>query len=326
MKHIIQTIGLIILFVVLAVNGSAAELKFNIDPNDPLKRPVLEDHRLVLSLARIISLSYEAKDWRGADTALSSVIGEVEINGKKQMAVRFANKEIHDAVIELYFKVRELANSTEGKKWISLGEGGEWATFDLCTYAESTFSPRIYEEEVFRDSGSSELDFGPGLLRVEYLARVNQEETLNILMNSNVKSDGIDTHVLTYGPKKRRLCEMPEAYEILSRMRETSPDLLKKNKDQLRRWIIKNVNYCAFAYEMRIWDYKIRNSALELLNFYAEPADQELMKQISENALVLKRGKTDEDRRLADTLRKKMEELLIRNNKPTRWLTPTPKA
>lgn len=309
MKLMIQPIGLIILLAGLAVNGSAAELKFNIDPNDPLKRPVLEDNRLVISLSRIISLSYEAKDYQGADTALSSVTGEVEINGKKQMAVRFANKEIHDAVIDLYFRVKEIANNTESQKWFSSGESDEFIV-ELCTYAESTFSPRIYKEEICRGSESSERRIGPGLLRVEYLARVNQEETLNILMNSNVKSDGIDTHALTYGPKNRRICEMPEAYEILSRMRETSPDLLKKNKDQLRRWIIKNVDYCAFAYEMRIWDLKIRNSALELLGFYAEPADQELMKRILENALVLKRGKTDQDRRLADTLRKKMEELV----------------
>ena len=272
-------------FILSMTNVSSSEEGGKIDPNDPLKRPLLEDPQLVQKLAQEIRDSYRSANWRGAESAVGKVIGPIEFNGREPLVVKYANKEIHEAVVDLVRSLSTIYVDPQKRHWFGPGEGGGWF-HDLQTYAESTFSPRIYEGELFPDSGGSS---GRGELAKDYLARVNTTRTLEVLLNSSVKSDGEDIHSLRYGPEKKDTClQVSEAFEILAIMTRTAPDLLKANKDRVRRWVTERVDYFTYDSKLVYRDFLSRQAALDLLGFYADPADVPLVNRIVAEALVVK--------------------------------------
>ena len=296
-------------FILSVTNVSSSEEGGKIDPNDPLKRPLLEDPQLVQKLAQEIRDSYKSENWRGAESAVGKVIGPIEFNGKEPLVVKYANKEIHEAVVDLYLKLCEiLHDSNKREEWLSPGEGGEWYQECLPAYGESTFSPRIYEVELFPESEGYP---GRGVLGKEYFARVNTTRTLEVLLNSSSKSDQKDIHSLIYKPENRdtRL-QVNEAFEILAIMTRTAPDLLKANKDKVHRWVTERVDYFTYDPKLAYRDFLSRRAALDLLGFYADPADVPLVNRIVAEALVVKLKDRSDVRCSPEQLNDKAQKIL----------------
>ena len=296
-------------FILSVTNVSSSEEGGKIDPNDPLKRPLLEDPQLVQKLAQEIRDSYKSENWRGAESAVKRVIGPIAFNGKEPLVVKYANKEIHEAVVDLYLKLCEiLHDSNKREEWLSPGEGGEWYQECLPAYGESTFSPRIYEVELFPESEGYP---GRGVLGKEYFARVNTTRTLEVLLNSRAESDGKDIHALIYEPEKKdtRL-QVNEAFEILAIMTRTAPDLLKSNKDKVHRWMAEWLDYFTYDPQWTHYDFSSRQAALDLLGFYADPADVPLVNRIVAEALVVKFNNRKNEQCTPEKLKDKAQKIL----------------
>ena len=122
-------------------------------PDDPLHRPLLTDPKRILELSRSIREAWKLENWQPAYDVIHKAIGYMEMpDGKNYRCVKYGNTEIHKAVNDFLLELYEKSSNEEwAQKWFSPGEGGEWF-YDIATYAESTFSDRIYELELFPKS------------------------------------------------------------------------------------------------------------------------------------------------------------------------------
>ena len=144
---------------------------------------------------------------------------------------------------------------------------------------------------------------------LEYLSHINTTQTLQILVHSYYDKTGErDRLIYENGDKKTRLSSN-EAMEVLSRFRETAPELLKKNEREIRALLERTFEFTKKDPERYIYDFYARYYALDVLEFYANPKDISYMQKIVDDAWVTKKD-TDDDRCPPGTLKAKLQGIL----------------
>jgi hypothetical protein len=265
---------------------------------DTLSRPILEDKELVKEMSSKIRDSYKAKTYRGVDPAYRKVITEQEVFGETRCIVKYANPEIHNAVIDLFFELKKIVDTPKldtpkELEWFVIGgedeRGQDWFA-NLCTAAESTFSPRLYDNEMYPYRSC-------GKLRMEYLARVLQSETIKTILVSVLEKNNCSDVLLSFPGKKSMALGVDDAMELISKMRETAPDVVSKNKDGIRKFIKTNIIDAVQNVDWAMRDFDARTTAMNILASFNATQDIPLIQQLANESIVVKNSKVVDDER-----------------------------
>jgi HEAT repeat protein len=201
--------------------------------------------------------------------------------------LRYSNPEIKERIIDLYLKECAKANqpppdvASETNPWH--GGDGEYMIF-LMTMAESTFDPRIYETKL-------DLLGVSGDLRILYLATVNPERTLNLLLESKrghrISKTGHPDYFY-YGDIAWGM-SVDDAYSLLSLMSIQSPKVLRDNRDRVLAFVATHLKHYAsprsVCYKpepvyLKWQDYDVRNGALDVLGLLGTSEDIKTVEDI----------------------------------------------
>jgi len=207
--------------------------------------------------------------------------------------LRYSNPEIKDRIIALYLKECAKANqlppdvTSETNPWHG-GEGGAEYMVFLMTMAESTFDPRIYETKLVLLGVS-------GDLRILYLATVNPERTLNLLLESKrghrISKTGHQDYFY-YGDIAWGM-SVDDAYSLLSLMSIQSPKVLRDNRDRVLAFVATHLKHYAsprsVCYKpepvyLKGLDYDVRNGALDVLGLLGTSEDIKTVEDIIRDA------------------------------------------
>ena len=172
---------------------------------DPFSPHLLDDQEKVNELVTGLKSGAQAcKDydsnwriWEIAAEALHRVMGYYPAEPWGKHSLEYGNPEIKDAIVE--WVLSEYAARKHGTPahpaWQLKGESGEF--FDsLVTCAQATLSPRIYEYQLVLQPNAPS-----GEWRVEYLARVNPERTLNSILTAAHGSGPVNPEYLVKMPE-----------------------------------------------------------------------------------------------------------------------------
>ena len=105
----------------------------------------MNDARLKADIVQKIEEANKASNWQEAEKAFSPAMAFMRINEKDCYVVKYTDKEIQEAIVDLYLKVNE---RKPDDPWFEPGESGDFLDV-LRTMAESAFSPRIYDMELY---------------------------------------------------------------------------------------------------------------------------------------------------------------------------------
>jgi HEAT repeat protein len=205
--------------------------------------------------------------------------------------LRYSNPEIKDRIVALYLKECAKANqlppdvASETNPWH--GGDGEYMIF-LMTMAESTFDPRIYETKLVLLGVS-------GDLRILYLATVNPERTLNLLLESKRgQRIGKRGHQdFFYHGDIAWGMSVDDAYSLLSLMSIQSPKVLRDNRDRVLAFVAthlkhyaspRKVKYKSTPVYLKWQDYDVRNGALDVLGLLGTSEDIKTVEDIIRDA------------------------------------------
>ena len=207
--------------------------------------------------------------------------------------LRYSNPEIKDRIIDLYLRECAKANQpppdvrSETNPWHG-GEGGAEYMIFLMTMAESTFDPRIYETKLVLLGVS-------GDLRILYLATVNPERTLNLLLESKRgQRIGKRGHQdFFYHGETAWGMSVDDAYSLLSLMSIQSPKVLRDNRDRVLAFVATHLKHYAsprsVCYRpepvyLKGLDYDVRNGALDVLGLLGTSEDIKTVEDIIRDA------------------------------------------
>jgi len=206
--------------------------------------------------------------------------------------LRYSNPEIKDRIIDLYLRECAKANQpspVDGKSETNPWHGGEgeYMIF-LMTMAESTFDPRIYETKLVLLGVS-------GDLRILYLATVNPERTLNLLLESKrghrISKTGHPDYFY-YGDIAWGM-SVDDAYSLLSLMSIQSPKVLRDDRDRVLAFVATHLKHYAsprsVCYRpepvyLKWLDYDVRNGALDVLGLLGTSEDIKTVEDIIRDA------------------------------------------
>jgi len=271
------------------------EAPYDVYNQDPFTAPILSNPEKVDEIVKSLRDATQADDWRASSKALHRVIRRDYVTGI--VSLRYSNQEIKDAVVDLYLleaaKKKELPSKENpwGNPWHG-GEGGAEYITALATVAEATLSPRIYDVELFGKIWMGEL-------QPHYLARVHPAKTLDIILRAvpgfvpthflAIKLEDVTLEVsenrenffasfVRDDPPTRAglltVFDYEEPFFILSEMRSTAPDLLKKHEEEIHQFVKANVFHFSPSSSTPSppRDYRVRNYALDLYEFWKDPA------------------------------------------------------
>jgi hypothetical protein len=206
--------------------------------------------------------------------------------------LRYSNPEIKDRIIALY--LRECAKANQPSPVDGRSETNPWHSGDgeymifLMTMAESTFDPRIYETKLVLLGVS-------GDLRILYLATVNPERTLNMLLESKrghcISKTGHPDYFY-YGDIAWGM-SVDDAYLLLSLMSIQSPKVLRNDRDRVLAFVATHLKHYAsprsVCYKpepvyLKWQDYDVRNGALDVLGLLGTSEDIKTVEDIIHDA------------------------------------------
>ena len=201
--------------------------------------------------------------------------------------LRYDNPEIVDRLIHLY-----LVEIERRRRMLGGGEPvddkGEIAEIvdpsldgetcpDYLDYlgmlAESTFSPIIYDVELWSESA--------GGLEFVYLASVNPETTLELLFEMELRTDKSDVAVLgilDHSEYSIRSMSVHEALALIGLLCERSPDVVVAERDRVLDFVREHGKHYLTPVQRKdktepkyLWrlDYKTRRLALRTLEHFA---------------------------------------------------------
>ena len=227
------------------------------------------------------------------------ILAAVQLYVPKNMRFRgsrvlcYSNPELRERVIALYLKecakykalppdVYSVTNP-----W-NAGEFGARYMIFLMTIAESTFDPRIYETEL------NWLGI-EGDMRLLYLATVNPERTLNLLLESKrgyrIGKKGHPDYF--YHGEIAWGMSVDRAYSLLSLMCIQSPEVLRTHKDRVLAFVAAHVKHFASTRQVSYkpdpvylkWqDYDVRNGALDVVGYLGTSENVKMVEDIIRDA------------------------------------------
>jgi hypothetical protein len=271
---------------IAAITTSAS----GVTETDLLKRPEINDLHAKMDIVHRIEGANKAVNWQEAENAISPAMVFMRINEKDCYVVRYSDKEIQDAIVELYIKINERKLEDP---WFEPGESAEFMD-ELRTMAESTFSPKIYEMELYPGKFMA-----TGRLKVEYLAAVNSTQTLDAFLRSGTWNKNADVLMDNIG--RDMDINIIEATQILAAMGKSEPKLLMREKQKIIDHIMGILRFYEKRPQMLQRDYDARSAALDVLACFADADDAPMARQIADESLAAKKG----DKDLAEKLKAK---------------------
>jgi hypothetical protein len=293
-----------------AQEGVCADLSAIVS-TDTLNRPFLQDQDEVKKLSAAIRNASKAKTFGGVERILSPIMEEKEVFGGKYCIIKYGNPEIHDAVVDLVLELNKMVDTPAEIEWLDIKGSGEYGpdwVRDLRTAAESTFSPRLHGNELYPFQST-------GKLRMEYLARVLPSKTLDIIINSFLLNGKCNALLVSSPEKKRLILRIDDAMELISKIRETAPDVVNKNKEGIRKFIKLNIISAVQEPGWAMRDFDARTTAMNILASFNATQDIPLIQQLANESIVVKNSKVVDDERnprrikeLAERLCKQLKE------------------
>jgi hypothetical protein len=228
---------------------------------------------------------------------VNQYVSEENMRFRGSYTLAYNNPEVKDIIVKLYLKECAKINETDPNKGISEtnpwfgGEGGAEYMIGLMTIAESTFDPRLYENEM-RSLPVS------GDLRLLYIATVNPSDTLKYLFESKCgERTGKQGHPdYFYHGEVAWGMSVDDAYTLLSLMCVQSPKTLISERDKVMSFAKEHLKHFASARKvderpesvyLKGQDYDVRNGALDVLKLLGTEKDISLVEEIIANAPVL---------------------------------------
>jgi hypothetical protein len=309
--------------------GGLLLLVTSVDAADPFGRSELEDTTKTQEIVKSIRDSIQMPTYEKAADVLSNIseIRSVESNTgeKKHRVIKYTNKEISDAVADLFLRACNIWLGLDEKKvsdWFGEGEESEWF-LDLQEYAEATFSSKIYIYEVFYYPAENKpklerYTLPGGRCKVQYLSNVNTTETLQIIFNSYLDPPKHNARLIYSKGNKLTNITLRDAMEVFSGICKSNSQVMQKESENVHIFIQKHIDYYAknkinvlgeemFDYHS---DYEARYAALDVLKFYAIPADKDLIKKIGGEALLVPGTSDSSEYYSPKKMREKMQEAL----------------
>ncbi len=282
-----------------------SNLEANEKSQDPFIFSLLEDKDKVNEIVGLIREAITKKDLKFSAGVISSV-------STPQKMLRYGNSEIKEAIADLYLFEASRVNEvpSPNNPWEGSGEFGTDYLMELASLAECTLSPRIFQVEMFGvyQIQYQTVSFLGGKFRYEYLARVNPEKTLDILLSATVGIRHPDYLYLKSGDKILSIqFSIEDAFFVISKMRATSPELVRRRKEEILQFIRKYVFHYAGKYGKERFDYIIRSFALDLYEFWNDPSYIQDVVKISKNVPQVPHHKFLEHWGITEALEKKAE-------------------
>ncbi|MGI6458996.1 MAG: hypothetical protein ACOX5J_02685 [Candidatus Hydrogenedentales bacterium] len=237
-----------------------------------------------------------SRDFRERDKALWLVATHVKARlfFGAGTAIKYSNEEIKARVVELYLDecARMDASLMEGDKEsgpLYGGEAGAEYLWALMTVAESTFDPRLYEYEV------RTMPMG-GLLRRSYLAVVNPDKTLHIILNAHLgyrdgKKMNQDSLYFTKEGMSASI-SLDGAFQVMALMKKESPEALQEQKERVVEFVrVHALHFSAPRKEVYrdepvrlCWhDFYCRGGAFDVLELLGDSRDLPFAKKLSQD-------------------------------------------
>jgi hypothetical protein len=238
-----------------------------------------------------------SRDFRERDKALWLVATHVKARlfFGAGTAIKYSNEEIKARVVELYLDecARMDASPMEGDKESDPSYGGEagWEYLsDLMTVAESTFDPRLYEYEV------RIMPAATGRLRESYLAVVNPDKTLHIILDAHLgyrdgkKMNQDSLYFTKEGMSASFLLD--GAFRVMALMKKESPESLRKQKERVVEFVrVHALHFSAPRKEVYrdepvrlCWhDFYCRGGAFDVLELLGDSRDLPFAEKLSQD-------------------------------------------
>ena len=273
---------------------------------DPLGRSELEDTTRTIEIAKSIRDAIKKPDCRDAARILDSISEEKSVEtsagDKKCKVIKYTNKEISDAVVDMFLQTCNMKGKDD---WFLDGDEPGWFN-ELQVYAESTFSSRLYPYEVFCYPLGTDTA-GDGISRgrcmVEYLSNTNTSETLRIILNAHLNPPKHNAYLIYSPDKKLTHIELCDAMKIFSGICKSAPMSMRKESENVRAFIKQNIDHYVknktilpagvTVIDVR-GDFEARYAALDVLGFYANPADKDWIQRITDESLSVRNNETSE--------------------------------
>ena len=205
-------------------------------------------------------------------------------SGSYHLAYR--NPEIIDRVVDYYLLVAEGSFPSNDDNSLS-GEGQAESILNLAAVAETTYDPRLHEAVLFN------VGFLTGDFRYHYLATVNPERTLEVLLESkrgdkapwaNEGRGGNSEYFYHRDapPGTSLLLNFPSAFTILAYMVMESSYALRDERERVLAFIGEHALRFAKSY-LPGHDYYVRYDALDVMELIGTDTDVPLVEKLIED-------------------------------------------
>ena len=262
-------------FTIMLQSGFSQNITTN--TQDYLGRPAFPDPAQAAQWADKIQHADKCANVDAVRELFQPILEEHDFDGAKVPVIKYSDAILHNAIVDLIFKMCEKKKANPA--WFEVGEEGYDITSDVVMYAESTFSPRLYEGEIF----GTPLEVGK--LNIRYLSVINTSHTLEVILKSTLDEQGD----LFFAEKKKKLTlDCRETLRLLSYMRKTSPKLLSDNEIGIRRFIERGILYA--SKDSDYLDYYMRDYTLDVIAFYGKKNDIPYLRKLVSEARVMKTG------------------------------------
>jgi hypothetical protein len=306
-QHSIKKVVYFVFFFFVCGSFFITDAFFNsANATDPFGRSELEDTTRTLEIAKSIRDAIQMPNCRKAAEILEDISTEKNIEtstgDKKCKVIKYTNKEISDAVADMFLRTWNMKGRDN---WFLAEDEPGWFS-DLQIYAESTFSPKLYAYEVFSTPlGTKNFrhTLPRGRCMVAYLSNVNTSETLQIILNSYFDPPNRSSIALTYLPSKQQThIDLCAAMEIFAGICKSDPQSMRKESENVRAFIRKNIDHYVKNKTIVLGDettnpfddFRARYAAIDVLGFYANPADKDWIQKIANESLSVQTNEKGE--------------------------------
>jgi hypothetical protein len=255
---------------------------------DYLSRLSLGNDERAAEVAKQIENADKSKNIESAYEITREVSENITLGSQEVSIIKYSDTVIHESIVDLLFKLCAKYKKNFNDTWF--GDSDEPVIPYFQIMAESTFSPRLYEDEVFFPHKSGLMI--PSVFTLKYLSYVNTTQTLQIMLNSYYHPE---YHCLIHTGKTERKTNLEDvdALQLLSLFCTTSPDLLRQNRKDVLAFLERTLAHTEKYPKRYAPDYDARSYALDILDFYNNPEDASFALKIADNLIISKLGITN---------------------------------
>ena len=309
--------SLIAVFCALFLPCVMGEESSDSTKKDVFSRPSLNNPVLAKELADKIRNADKLQDVTEAFALLRTVSMRVKIDGEECQIIGYSDPVIHEAMLDLWPKLCKLYG--DNVEWF--GEGDDPILSYFKVYAESTLSPRLYDDEIGNGEATA--------LHLTYLSLVNTTQTLQTILNARYEIRGAGALCLIdsskHGKGKVLGVDAVDSMKLLGKFCKTEPELLKKNHDEILKFMERTFAETEKQPNLYRFDYNARLYALDVLDFYSNPLDASFVQKTADGLPMNKMQiKVPDHTYPASTIKNKTETLLNKLREKQKALSTNP--